>query len=292
MDLRTSYHNEMDSGTIMIAVFVVITLTAYIYRKLYMKWKEKAAAAFFVVGQRAKTREEREWGYRSSLMAGNRKAEKFYFYAAIDKFEVKHPLTPFAFDCGSQGKVPCVFYDYYIPKREKDCISWEQRQFQSTVYKFKDGEESCSKHFKEAIACLNLTEETTVIFMPCSSKSKYMARFAKLSKALSYVDGLKPYLYSQTYLEERECKHKSKERNDIKADSNVAVCADIVGKNVVLVDDVMTTGKSLCEYAEELYCYGVRVVGIVCLAKSVQYPHSSKRIYRKARQEASHFIIS
>lgn len=50
------------------------------------KWKTKAASAFFIVGQRGRTDEEREWGYGNSYLAGNGKAEKYYFYSAVKKF--------------------------------------------------------------------------------------------------------------------------------------------------------------------------------------------------------------
>lgn len=126
--------------------------------KIKTYWRNKAANAFFVVGQHAKTKEERIWGYRNSLLAGNEKAEKFYVIANIENF------------------------------------------------------------------------------MQCSSKDKYMARFARLAKALSFVDGLNPQLFSVTYLNERDSKHLSTDRDNITASSNIVVNSDIIGKKAILVD--------------------------------------------------------
>ena len=140
------------------------------------------------------------------------------------------------------------------------------------VYDFKDGRVSCSRLFKEALAKLDLPDSVTVVFMPCSNQSKYLTRFSRLNNALSYEEKLHPMLYSLTYLEARESKHNIKDRDKVNADSNIIINADIVGKKVVIIDDVITTGSSIKEHAEELGKYGVEVVGIVCLAKTVKYP--------------------
>lgn len=196
------------------------------------------------------------------------------------------PLTPFLISNGiAHHKIPCVFVDYYIPSRYSDFSSWEQRKFTQAVYSFKDGKDTCSGQFKDAISRLGLKEDVLVLFMPCSSKEKYMARFARLAKALSFVDGLSPQLFSVTYLNERDSKHLSLDRDSIAASSNIVVNSDIIGKKAILVDDVITTGNSLQEHIEELRMFNVEIVGAVFLAKTIQYPSSLSSIKRKARKE-------
>lgn len=95
--------------------FILILLLAIKIAEV-RKWKRKASSAFFIVGQRGRTDEEREWGYGNSFLAGNAKAEKYYFYSAIKKFMPEKPLEPFTVKT-KYGKIPCIFYDYYIPKR-------------------------------------------------------------------------------------------------------------------------------------------------------------------------------
>ena len=86
-----------------------------------------------------------------------------------------------------------------------------------------------------------------------------MARFARLAKALSFVEGLDPQLFSVTYLNERESKHLSRDRDGIVASSNIVVNSDIIGKKAILVDDVITTGNSLQEHIKELRMFKLKL---------------------------------
>ena len=213
-----------------------------------------------------------QWGYRNALRAGEKKAERFYVYSALEDFMDEKPMVPFKMKLSNGKKIPAIFIDYYIPKKDWNFITEEQRKFVQMVYDFKDGRVSCSRLFKEALAKLDLPDSVSVVFMPCSNQSKYLTRFSRLNNALSYEEKLHPMLYSLTYLEARESKHNIKDRDKVNADSNIIINADIVGKKVVIIDDVITTGSSIKEHAEELGKYGVEVVGVVCLAKTVKYP--------------------
>lgn len=258
-----------------IIVWIVLLVVFFLMSRV-STWKKRAAAAFLVVGQRATTMEERKWGYRNALRAGEKKVEKFYVYSALEDFMDEKPMVPFKMRLADGKKVPAIFVDYYIPKRDWNFITDEQRKFVQMVYDFKDGRVACSRLFKNALAKLELPDNVTVVFMPCSSQSKYLIRFSRLSRALSYEEKLNPILYSLTYLEARESKHNIKDRDKVNADSNVIINADIVGKKVVIIDDVITTGNSIKEHAEELRKYGVEVVGVVCLAKTVKYPDKAE----------------
>ncbi len=261
-------------GRIIYVICVAVIVVFCLMMNRIKKWKEKSALAFFIIGQRAHTGAERKWGYCNALRAGNRKAEKFYVYSALSDFMAENPMMPFNVKLPDGSKVPLVFVDYYIPKRDWNFISSEQRKFVQRVYDFKDGKDPCSGFFKDAISKLELKKDVTVMFMPCSSQQKYFNRFSRLSKALSYIDGLHPMLYSHIYLEERECRHKSRERDKVLSDSNIVLNSNIIGKDVLLVDDVITTGNSIKEHTAELNKYGAKVVGVVCLAKTVRYPSS------------------
>lgn len=59
-----------------------------------------------------------------------------------------------------------------------------------------------------------------------------------------------------------------RDRDNITASSNIVVNSDIIGKKAILVDDVITTGKSLREHIKELAMFNVEIVGAVFLAKS------------------------
>ena len=96
---------------------------------------------------------------------------------------------------------------------------------------------------------------------------------------------LEPELYSMRYISERKSKHKSADRNQVSAVSNIVLDANVVGKqNCILVDDVCTTGSSIRAHIAELHTFGVRVVGVVCLGKTPLIP-SNETIMNQARKE-------
>lgn len=277
----------MTINTLLLGLCIIALIIAIGSWALADDWQKKAATAFFIVGQRGRTKEEREWGYRNALLAGNQKAEKYYFYSAIEKFMNEKPLIPFPLEINAKKSIPCVFFNYYIPKSEHGFISWEQRNFIQSVFNFKDGKDNCFPLFKQALSKLDLPDETTILlFMPCSSERSYISRYTSLCQAFSNERGLKPYLFSITYLKDRNSKHHSTQRNEIKTESNVAIRADIVGQKVILIDDVITTGNSIREYTEELARYGIQVLGAVCLARTARYPFSdTTALYQQAKKD-------
>ena len=271
-------------------VVAVVMATAYlIVRICYWwgkRWKAKATHAYMIVGQRGDSIEECEWGYRNALLAGEQKAMLFYACAAMRKFMEEQPLTPNPFDNGLGETIPFVFYDYYLPMRIRNFGTEEQRDLSWLVNEFKEGKRDASGYYLTAIAKLGLSGKLTVLFMPCSSKRNYYLRFYALAKQLGRYRELKPEMYSMTYIAHRKSKHKSTDRSQISVTSNIVVDANVVGKrNCVLVDDVCTTGDSIRTHIAELQAYGVRVVGVVCLGRTVRIP-SHDKIMEQAKKDS------
>ena len=107
----------MTDELILSIVFPTILFIISFMGKIKTYWRNKAANALFVVGQHAKTKEERIWGYRNSLLAGNEKADFFYVIANIENFMKEKPFTSFFInDDISNHKIPCVFVDYYMDR--------------------------------------------------------------------------------------------------------------------------------------------------------------------------------
>ena len=119
-------------------IWIVLLVFFYLMNRI-STWKKRAATAFLVVGQRATTKEERKWGYRNALRAGEQKAERFYVYSALEDFMDEKPMMPFKMKLSNGKKIPAIFIDYYIPKRDWNFITEEQRKFVQMVYDFKDG---------------------------------------------------------------------------------------------------------------------------------------------------------
>lgn len=271
-------------------VVAVVMATAYlIVRICYWwgkRWKAKATHAYMIVGQRGDSIEECEWGYRNALLAGEQKAMLFYACAAMRKFMEEQPLTPNPFDNGLGETIPFVFYDYYLPMRIRNFGTEEQRDLSWLVNEFKEGKRDASDYYLTAIAKLGLSGKLTILFMPCSSERNYYLRFYALAKQLSRYRELEPEMYSMTYIAHRKSKHKSMDRSQISITSNIVVDSNVVGKrNCVLVDDVCTTGDSIRTHISELQAYGVRVVGVVCLGRTVRIP-SHDKIMEQAKKDS------
>lgn len=67
-------------------VIIIVTITILISNWRIRKWKKEAASAYFIIGQKATTSDEREWAYRKAFIYGHSKAKIFYIYAAADTF--------------------------------------------------------------------------------------------------------------------------------------------------------------------------------------------------------------
>ena len=249
--------------------FIIIAILAYIIpRVLYWwgkRWKEKAKYAYMIIGQHGDSEEEREWGYRNALLAGEKKALMFYACAAMEKFMDDKPLTPTPFDDGLGNVIPFVYYEYYLPMRIRNYGTVDQQELSWLVNEFKEGRKDATPYFLAAIAKLGLSGKLTILFMPCSNEHNYYIRFSPLARQLARYKELEPELYGMTYIARRKSKHRSTDRTQISVSSNIVIDANVVGKqNCILLDDVCTTGNSIRAHIAELKNYGVHVVGVVC----------------------------
>lgn len=269
--------------------FIIIAILAYIIaRILYWwgkRWKAKAQHAYMIIGQHGDSEEEREWGYRNALLAGEKKALMFYACAAMEKFTEDKPLTPVPFDDGLGNVIPFVYYDYYLPMRIRNYGTVDQQELSWLVNEFKEGRKDATSYFLTAIARLGLSGKLTVLFMPCSNEHNYYVRFSPLARQLARYKELEPELYGMTYIARRKSKHNSADRTQISVTSNIVIDANVVGKqNCILLDDVCTTGNSIRAHIAELKNYGVHVVGVVCLGRTALIP-DKERIMKQAKKD-------
>ena len=175
--------------TIIIAIIVILISNWRI-----SKWKKEAATAYFIIGQKATSSEEREWAYRKAFKYGHTKAKLFYIYAAANTFSGRKPLTPFTIT-SDKGESPIVaiFYDYYIRTKHLPYASDIQQEITQRVLELKDGLNPSSDLYSEALRTLEAyfnenwktPQGPTIIFMPCSSEQAYFNRFATLARSLS-----------------------------------------------------------------------------------------------------------
>lgn len=230
-------------------------------------WRKKAAWALLMYGKNAHWREQREYGARQALLAGNKEAAKLYALACPEKFDNELPLTPFY-----RNNIKCVFADYYYPKRYHDWIAEDQWLFNRTVYQFKEGRDNCTQYFAKVFRTLEPACELTIMFMPCSSEKRYRERFSPLGLFFLKFKDVHSGIDYISFICDRECKHLVDKRSEIDEMSNYIISDAVKGKKVIIVDDLLTTGRSLSAYAECLKKSGAEVIGAIFLAKTFMLP--------------------
>ena len=272
---------------IIIAIIVILISNWQI-----SKWRKEAATAHFIIGQKATTSEEREWAYRKAFKYGHTKAKLFYIYAAADTFSERKTLTPFTIT-SDKGESPIVaiFYDYYIRTKHLPYASDIQQEINQRVLELKDGLNPSSDLYSEALRTLEAyfnenwktPQGPTIIFMPCSSEQAYFNRFATLARSLSQRYHYNTAINAIQHTDTRKSKHRSQNRDAIESASNIVISPKIIGKQVIIMDDVITTGKSLHQFAKGLRTYGVIIKAAVFLAQTAKYP-TDKELWRRGKK--------
>ena len=271
---------------------IIATIVMLISNWRISKWKKEAATAYFIIGQKAITSDEREWAYRKAFKYGYPKAKLFYIYAAADTFSGRKPLTPFTIT-SDKGEIPIVaiFYDYYIRAKHLPYASDIQQEITQRVLELKDGLNPSSDLYSEALKILEAhfnenwkhPQGPTIIFMPCSSEQTYYSRFSTLARSLSKRYNYNTAIDAIQYTDTRKSKHRSQNRDSIESASNIVISPKIIGKQVIIIDDVITTGSSLHQFAKELRTYGVIIKAAVFLAHTAKYP-TEKELYHTIRK--------
>lgn len=271
---------------------IIAAITILIANWRIRKWKKEAATAHFIIGQKAITSDEREWAYRKAFKYGHTKAKLFYIYAAANTFSGRKPLTPFTIT-SDKGESPIVaiFYDYYIRTKHLPYASDIQQEITQRVLELKDGLNPSSDLYSEVLRTLEAyfnenwktPQGPTIIFMPCSSEYAYLNRFATLARSLSQRYHYNTAIDAIQYTDTRQSKHRSQNRDAIESASNIVISPKIIGKQVIIIDDVITTGDSLHQFAKELRTYGVTIKAAVFLAQTAKYP-TDKELFREIRK--------
>ena len=277
------------------AIAIIISIIAILIANWQIrKWKKEAATAYFIIGQKATTSDEREWAYCKAFKYGHPKAKLFYIYVAAATFSGRKPSTPFTI-ATHKGNTTAIFYDYYIRVKHLPYASNIQQEITQRVLELKDGLNPSSGLYSEALKILEAhfnenwkhPQGPTIIFMPCSSEQAYYNRFSALARSLSKRYNYNTDIDAIQYTNSRSSKHRSHNRDAIELSSNIVISPKIIGKEVIIIDDVITTGTSLQQFTKELHTYGVTIKAAVFLAQTAKYP-TDKELYRHTRKTIRH----
>ncbi len=232
-------------------------------------WRRKSGKAAYAAARTAATAEERNHYCRLAVLAGHREACLMFCFTQSHFFEDHQPLKPFR----SHG-IKVAFYGYYYPSRYADLLDDKQRAFCRSLYQFKEGEIHGIEFFKACISAVQLDDAPChVMFMPCSNEFKYARRFKRLHWYISkHRPRLTSGLYDVDVFEQRESLHEAKGGENRILERNYRITGNIEGKQIVIVDDVLTTGQSMADYKEEIEQFGGKVVAAIFYGKTVTLP--------------------
>lgn len=232
-------------------------------------WRRKVGEAAFAAARMADKDEECDHYCRLAVMGGHRDACRMFCFSRPDLFEDHPPLKPFK----SRG-IRMAFYGYYYPSRYNALLGDEQRAFCRSLYQFKEGEVHGIEFFKACMTALQADGKPYhIMFMPCSDEFKYARRFKRLDW---YIGKHRPELTSGLYdvdvFEPRESLHEAKGGKNRILERNYRIVREIKGKEIIIIDDVMTTGQSVADYKEEIERCGGKVVAAIFYGKTVTVP--------------------
>lgn len=158
----------------------------------------------------------------------------------------------------------------YLPTRyEANSREWNNRR---AVWNFKDG--ICSTSImKDMVEIVNdivngRVNEYVICFIPASTKSKTINRFATVARRLTERTGVKATLSGIYKTSDSEAGHIAGKSSNPTAD----FCFEssvFRGKKVILVDDVITRGRTFVQTANKLMSNGASSVEGLFVAKTI-----------------------
>lgn len=250
-------------------VFLILLCVIGVLWCIIGYWRRKAGEAAFVVARMTDKGEERDRYCRLAVLAGHRDACRMFCFSRPDLFEDHLPLKPFK----SRG-MNMVYYGHYYPSRYNALLGHEQRTFCRSIYQFKEGEIHGIEFFKACMTALQADGKSChIMFMPCSDEFKYARRFKRLDwyigkHRLELTSGL----YDVDVFEPRESLHEAKGGDNRILERNYRITGNITGKEIIIIDDVLTTGQSVADYKEEIERCGGKVVAAIFYDKTVTMP--------------------
>lgn len=166
----------------------------------------------------------------------------------------------------------------YLPKRYE--ATQEQEQNRQICYNFKDGylSETVKNAFLDKIREItgNNTTGWLICFIPASTSAKTERRFSKLADAIR-SEGYDVELRTVYNKYDTEAGHISgKSSNPIEAFGFNA--ESVNGKNIILIDDIITRGTTFSQVSNKLSGFGAISVSGLFLARTINpdyHPHNS-----------------
>ena len=167
-------------------------------------------------------------------------------------------------------------FGVYIPKAYRELATEEERSFSDWVINFKDGQKAQLKEGAQMVISKlrqwygDKARELVVVPVPCSSMAQYRFRFSYFCVVVANTLGQANPMQHVTILGKRTAAHRNPAHTVVKDDNyEVQVDGDFFnGKKVVIVDDIVSSGRTADDFANLLEQAGAEVKGGIFFAKT------------------------
>ena len=119
---------------------------------------------------------------------------------------------------------------------------------------------------RDNVLMLAVPMHKTRLLLRKFNQSAFLAKYLSKLSLLDY----NPFAIKRTRATERQLGKTAKERKLNLKDAFWADFAEVAGKDIILVDDVLTTGTTVDECSKELFRVGVKSVHVLTLAYAVK----------------------
>ena len=167
-------------------------------------------------------------------------------------------------------------FGVYIPKAYRELATEEVRSFSEWVINFKDGQKAQLKEGAQMVISKlrqwygDKAKDLVVVPVPCSSMAQYRFRFSYFCVVVANTLGQANPMQHVTILGKRTAAHRNPAHTVVKDDNyEVQVDGDFFnGKKVVIVDDIVSSGRTADDFAKMLEEAGAEVKGGIFFAKT------------------------
>lgn len=174
---------------------------------------------------------------------------------------------------GDIDGIPVISFFRYVPKCEGDDNNATESALRELLWRIKDGEKDVCNAFTQLLFRFlkrNLRQTckmTTLAFTPASTLESSLARWGKMAHDLSAMldcDNGFGYLMPARESVPRHFIGRGRPRPlDLDEDF-------FVGKKIILIDDLINTGETMCQVISELEDAGGEVVLCIAIAHTSQ----------------------
>jgi len=188
--------------------------------------------------------------------------------------------------------IACIALSIYYPKRFQN-LSLSDKLARNIIYDFKEGA-SESTHIssvakmtaiiKQSLAAKDL-QNCYFFCLPAASQARHDLRYRQFSKDVSTLCGMADFNQHITFKSDRKQKHiHGVGGEDEFAHVNIPY-GQLAGKNVVIFDDIITSGRSLATVSRSLRASGANVLLAVFLGKTYNENYSDNT-------DKKHFVLT